>query len=137
MSLVEEIYRLSGSFPREEQFILTQQIRRAAVSVPSNIAEGRSRSSDREFLRYLAIASGSLAEIHTQLLIANRLQYAGITETDRLLVEIDTLGRMLRRLKQGIHRQNARAPTLTTHDPRLTTRARHHRAINATNLSNK
>ena len=105
LSLVEAVYRLSNQFPKQELFGLTQQLRRAAISIPSNIAEGHSRHSKREFLQFLSIASGSLAEVHTQMLIANRLQYSGISETDALFKDIDNVGRMLTRLKQSLHRE--------------------------------
>ena len=75
MDLAEEIYRLSRSFPKEEIYCLTSQIRRAAVSVPSNIAEGNERSSTLEYLHFLSIARGSLAEIETQLQLAIKLTY--------------------------------------------------------------
>ncbi|MCG3180986.1 MAG: hypothetical protein BIFFINMI_03353 [Phycisphaerae bacterium] len=75
MDLVEEVYRLSERFPRAEQFGLTSQVRRAAVSVPSNIAEGQSRTSTPDFLRHLSIARASLAEVETQLMIAERLNF--------------------------------------------------------------
>jgi len=75
LELVESIYRLTERFPASEQFGLTAQIRRAAVSVPSNLAEGAGRIGEREFLRFLGIARGSLSEVETQLHIATRLGY--------------------------------------------------------------
>ena len=75
MDLTEEVYRLSRQFPREEQFGITAQIRRAAVSIPSNIAEGHGRGADGEFRQFLVIARGSLREVETQIAIAARLGY--------------------------------------------------------------
>ena len=70
MDLVTKIYQVSHKFPREEIFALTSQLRRAAVSVPSNIAEGQGRNSTKEFRQFLAISLGSVAELETQLIIA-------------------------------------------------------------------
>ena len=75
MLLVEEVYRTTKSFPKEEMYGLTQQLRRAAISVPSNIAEGHSRTGSREFAHRLSIAGGSLSEVETQMEIARRLGY--------------------------------------------------------------
>ncbi len=75
LDIVEKVYRLTERFPKDEQFGLTSQLRRAAVSIPSNIAEGAARNSKREYLQYLYICLGSPAEVETQLIIANRLQY--------------------------------------------------------------
>jgi four helix bundle protein len=75
IDLVEKVYRITERFPKEEQFGLTSQLRRAAVSISSNIAEGAARNSKREYAQYLYISLGSLAEVETQLIIANRLQY--------------------------------------------------------------
>ncbi|MCX7549348.1 four helix bundle protein [Xanthomarina sp. F2636L] len=75
MDLVEEIYSLTSNFPSEERFGLTAQIRRAAVSIPSNIAEGAGRKGDKELVQFVSIAIGSLAELETQYLIAVRLSY--------------------------------------------------------------
>lgn len=76
MDLVEQIYRLTARFPNDERYGLSGQLRRAAVAIPSNIAEGAARSSRREYVRYLEIARSSLVEIETQLAIARRLTMA-------------------------------------------------------------
>jgi four helix bundle protein len=76
IELVEQIYRLTANFPPEERYGLSSQLRRAAVAIPSNLAEGAARSSRREFLRYLDVARSSLVEIETQIVIARRLAMA-------------------------------------------------------------
>ena len=75
VDVVEAVYRLTLEFPKHEVYGIAQQIQRAAVSVPSNIAEGHARASTKEFLHYISIALGSLAELETQLIVATRLQY--------------------------------------------------------------
>jgi len=75
LDLVERLYKVTSKFPKEEQFGLIAQMRRATVSIPSNIAEGAARNSKKEFLQYLYIGLGSLSEVETQLLIASRLGY--------------------------------------------------------------
>ena len=85
MKLVVEVYRITQNFPRHEIYGLTSQLRRAAVSVPSNIAEGKGRYSDREFIQFLRHARGSLLEIETQVLIAQELEYIQQEQTSRVL----------------------------------------------------
>ena len=75
MELVTQIYQTTQSFPREELFGLTSQLRRSAISIPSNIAEGAGRNSDKEFIRFLKVALGSLAELDTQVQIARRVNF--------------------------------------------------------------
>ncbi len=75
MDLVEKVYEITRHYPREELYGLTAQSRKAAVSIPSNIAEGQGRSTTPDFLRHLSIAYGSLLELETQILIARRLKY--------------------------------------------------------------
>jgi four helix bundle protein len=87
MDLVAAIYDVRESWPRGEQFGLTAQVRRAAVSVPSNIAEGHARSGAREFAHHVSIAYGSLSEVETQILIAQRLGYADVMTAEWLLAQ--------------------------------------------------
>jgi four helix bundle protein len=89
---VLEIYRLSDAFPKTEIYGLTDQLRRAAVSIPSNIAEGAARGSDKEFIHFLYIALGSLAEAETQIIIAKRLEY--IDDNSKTLKELQTVRKM-------------------------------------------
>ncbi len=103
LDLVEDIYKITKSFPSSENFGLTSQLRRAAVSVPSNISEGSSRGSTKDFIRFLNIASGSLAEIETQLVIAERIGY--ITFAEALQNRITTIRKMLYRLKQSLSKK--------------------------------
>ena len=87
MSLVKRIYALTQSFPKEEAYGLTLQLRRAAISIPLNIAEGAARSSRKEFIQYLVVARGSLSELETQVLIAKELGYFAPEDLPTDLVE--------------------------------------------------
>lgn len=105
--LVREIYRVSRSFPNDERFGLTSQIRRAAVSIPSNIAEGHARYSTREYVRFVSNAQGSLAEVKTQLHIAAELEYVTAPQLAPLFTEIEELSRMLNSLRRSLHERDA------------------------------
>ena len=102
MDLVVAVYDATQRFPSDERFGLTGQLRRAVVSVPSNIAEGQGRASTLEFLRFLSIARGSLCEAETQILIAVRLSFLSSEEGDALLRTTDEVGRVLRRLSKSL-----------------------------------
>lgn len=105
MDLVEEVYKVTKSFPKEETYGLSSQIRRAAVSVPSNIAEGHCRNGRRESVHHLSIALGSLGELETQVLIARRLGY--IDESAELLPLAQETGRILVGLMHSLERHAA------------------------------
>lgn len=95
MILVVQIYRATRTFPKDEVYGLTSQLRRAAVSVPSNIAEGQARYSRREFHHFLSNARGSLAEVETQIMLAADLTYLSSKDADTLLFKTAELGRIL------------------------------------------
>lgn len=95
MDVVTEISKLSEGFPSREVYSLTNQIRRAAVSVPSNIAEGQAHHNHGEFVHFLRHSTGSLAELETQLTIAERLAYADHASVTKLLERVHEIGRML------------------------------------------
>jgi four helix bundle protein len=101
VDLAELVYRCTARFPKSEIFGLSAQMRRAAVSILSNIAEGRARNSSREFLHFLSISRGSLAELETQLELAIRLDYAD-SGLHSAMTQSDVLGKMLNRLQSSI-----------------------------------
>jgi four helix bundle protein len=102
IELVIECYRISGQFPKHEIYGLSSQLRRAVVSIAANIAEGHERSHRKEYLQYLSISYGSLAEVETHLEIAQRLQYIDREEHDKLVEKSATIGRMLNALKRSL-----------------------------------
>jgi four helix bundle protein len=104
MDLVEVVYRTTHIWPKEELYGLTNQVRRAVVSVPANIAEGQGRNAAKEFAYFLAIAKGSLCEVETLLMIAERLGYRDSVTTEDLLARITEIGRLLYGLRQSLSR---------------------------------
>lgn len=95
MDLVGLVYQATRQFPKEELYGLTNQVRRAVVSIPSNIAEGQARKSSAEFKNFLSIARGSLAEVETQLLIANKLNYLPQEQLVTIMVTHQEVSKML------------------------------------------
>jgi four helix bundle protein len=106
MAFVSEVYRISRAFPSDEKFGLTSQIRRAAVSVPSNIAEGHQRHTTREYILGVSNAEGSLGEVQTQLHIAARLKYCDTDTVNAALHEADEIRRMLNALRRSLNARN-------------------------------
>lgn len=98
VTLVCDIYRMTSQFPRDERFGLTAQLRRAAVSIPSNIAEGHGRATRGEYLNALSVARGSANEVETLILISQRLDFGQQASAEQLIAEIDEIIRMLSRL---------------------------------------
>jgi len=107
LDLTETLYRLSSDWPKHEQYGLVSQIRRAAVSVPANIAKGAGRRSTGEFIQFVGIAGGSFAEVETLLIIARRPGYVDETVSRELLEEIYELGRMTTGLIQSLEHRKA------------------------------
>jgi four helix bundle protein len=102
MRLTESVYRITGTFPNKETYAPANQLQRAAVSIPSNIAEGHARSSTKDYLRFISIAMGSLAELETQMELSARLEYIDQPKLGELLATADELGRMLQGLRKSL-----------------------------------
>ena len=98
MTLVKQIYLVTKKFPKEEQYGLVNQMRRSAVSIPSNIAEGKARHHLNEYIQFLFIALGSSAELETQTIIARELKYFSESEADKIIEEITQIAKMIRSL---------------------------------------
>jgi four helix bundle protein len=106
IDFVVKLYKVTERFPRDERFGLTSQLRRAAVSIPANIAEGAGRRSNKEFLHVLSNSQGSASEVDTEMLIAYRLEYFDKGEYEALSASLDEIGRMLTGLGQYIQKKN-------------------------------
>lgn len=104
MELVENVYKLTASFPKNEEFGLKSQMRRAAVSIPSNIAEGQARNHPREFLQFSHIAMGSLSEVETQIEVSVRLSILSAKEVEKATSLCQEVGKMLHGLANSLQR---------------------------------
>ena len=102
MDLAVETYQLTQRFPREEMYGLTSQVRRSAVSVPSNVAEGQGRGVGAEFAHHLRISLGSLQELETQILLAERLRYVTAADIGPVLATVAEVGRLNRGLQKSL-----------------------------------
>jgi len=102
INLVDEIYKITRKFPKEELYGLVSQMRRSAVSIPSNIAEGSERGSKKEFLHFLAISAGSLAELKTQMIISGRNELLTDKEAEEITEKIELVSKMLNGLRRSL-----------------------------------
>ncbi|HVW38867.1 MAG TPA: four helix bundle protein [Pirellulales bacterium] len=102
IELVEEIYMVTRALPKSELYGLTSQMQRAAVSVPSNVAEGQQRESTKEFLHHVSYSLGSLAELNTLLAICERLSYSDSVRISALSAKTESIGKMLRSLQRSL-----------------------------------
>ncbi|MEZ5764838.1 MAG: four helix bundle protein [Xanthobacteraceae bacterium] len=108
MTLAEACYRLTHAFPREELFGLTSQIRRAAASIPANIAEGHGRDNTGTFVQHLRVAQGSLKELETHLLLSERVGFLARENAQAVLANCDGLGRMMRALIRSLQEKTSK-----------------------------
>lgn len=111
-ALCVEVYRVTKPFPKAEQYGLTAQMRRAAVSIPSNMAEGFARRTTADFLRSLYIAYGSVCELQTQAMLAGTLEYLKRAEQERLLAAIGDVERLTKALIRSLERRRSTAGSL-------------------------
>ncbi len=109
VDLVEMIYRMTADFPKTEVYALTSQIRRAAVSIPSNVAEGQGRRTTRDFLYFLSVANGSLKEVETQIIVSQRLGFLDEHKKSKLIDLTTEVGRLISGLRKSLEQK---------HDPR-------------------
>ena len=111
IDFVVDVYKMTDSFPKEEKFGLSSQIRRPAVSIPANIAEGAARKSDKEFLQFLSIAQGSTSEVETEILIAYRLGYLEKQDHETLYRSLNDIGQMITGLSKHLKQKQTSTET--------------------------
>lgn len=102
IDIAEQVYYLTQGFPKQEIYGLTSQLQRAAVSIPSNLAEGHTRDSTKEFLHFISIALDSLAELETQLILAQRFKYLNTNDLTTMFVKTEAAGKVLRGLQRTL-----------------------------------
>lgn len=102
MDMAELIYKMTDEFPHHQKYILVSQMQRSALSVPSNIAEGRARHFEKDFIYHLNVAKGSLAELETQILLSQRLHYLEDAVAHKLLLQTEEITKMLHGLKSSL-----------------------------------
>ena len=107
MNLAEDCYRLAAGLPKEETYGMVTQLRRAAVSIPANIAEGYGRENTGSYIQFLRVAQGSLKELETHLLLTGRVQLTNVGQTDPLLAKCEVVGKLLRSLIRALQARNA------------------------------
>ena len=112
MSLATDVHRLTIALPRHEAFGLSSQLRRAAVSIPSNVAEGAARRTTREFLHFLHVARGSFAEFETQLQLSRNIGYVSDTSLTPILTSVNEVGRLLNAVIMDLRRREAQRSSL-------------------------
>ncbi len=117
IDMVTMTYTITDNFPSKELYTLTSQIRRAAISIPSNIAEGRGKRSTRDFMRYINIAYGSAAELETQLIISKNLGYVSSEESEPLFQEIARICRMLNGMLSSLEKKLSPPPNAECQPP--------------------
>jgi four helix bundle protein len=108
LTLAASCYRLTHNFPKEEMFGLTSQIRRSVASIPANIAEGHGRESTRTFIQYLRIAQGSLKELETHLMLAERIGLSDGAAIEPYMAQCESIGKMIRSLIRSLQQREAR-----------------------------
>lgn len=121
MDLAVDLYGLIRQLPNEERFGLCDQIRRAAISVPSNIAEGQSRNSAKEFIHFLSISKGSLAELETQLILCSRLNYINDSVINEFIERLYGISRMIKSLMNYLNSPKTQPHNSTTSQPHNST----------------